>query len=165
VPTPVPDDGDIYSAYIKTLLDHEQDRKSSLEAKASTVVTTSGVLVTLLFGLAAVVTGTAKFKIPNDSRAGLIAAAILFVLACGFAIATATIPVPYGKATFGVDKIQESWKHPAYAARRNVARAQLQLIPIAVKRNDLKVMLVRAAAISELLALAVLAIAIVLILI
>lgn len=164
-PAPVPDDGNIYGAYIKSLLDHEQDRKSVLEAKASAVITTSGALVTLLFGLVAVVTGAKNFKLPETSRDWLIAAVLLFVIATGLGTLTANIPVPYGQATFQADQLQQAWGHPATAARENVAKAQLELIPVAAKRNDLKVKLVISATVAELLALGALAVAVILILI
>src|SRR5215470_18460291 len=90
-PAPAADDGNIYAAYIQSLLDHEQDRKTVLEAKASAVITTSGVLVTLLFGLVAVVTGAKTFKLPEASHGWLIAAILLFVVATGLGIATANV--------------------------------------------------------------------------
>jgi hypothetical protein len=161
---PPPDDGNVYAAYIGSLLDHEQSRKTVLEAKASAVITTSGALVTLLFGLVAVVTGAKSFKLPEASRGWLIAAVILFVIAAGLGIATANVPVPYGKATFQADQLQHAWKQPTSAARANVAKAQLELIPIAVRKNDLKVKLVRLATLAELLALGTLAVAVILIL-
>jgi hypothetical protein len=164
-PVPVPDDGNIYATYIKSLLDHEQDRKSALESKASAVITTSGALVTLLFGLVAVVTKVTSFELPQNSRDWLIAAVLLFVIATGLGVLTANIPVPYGQATFRTDQLQQAWKHPASAARQNVAEAQLKLIPVAKKRNDLKVNLVISATVTELLALAALAVAVILILI
>jgi len=161
----VPDEGSIYGAYIKSLLDHEQDRKSALETKASAVVASSGVIVTLLFGLIAVVTGAKNFKLPDTSHGWLIAAVILFVIATGLGIITANIPVPYGQTTFKADQLQQAWGHPASAARENVAVAQLKLISIAAKRNNLKVWLVICAAAAEMLALGALAVVVILILI
>jgi disulfide bond formation protein DsbB len=163
-PAVVPDDGNIYGAYIKSLLDHEQDRKSVLEAKASAVITTSGALVTLLFGLVAVVTGATNFKLPETSRGWLIAAVLLFVIAAGLGIMTANTPVPYGQATFQADQLQQAWSQPASAARENVAKAQLELIPVAAQKNNLKVKLVISATLAELLALVALAVAVILIL-
>lgn len=163
-PAPAPDDGTIYAAFIKSLQDHEQDRKSVLEAKATAVVTTSGTLVTLLFGLVAAVTAATNFKLPEVSHGWLIAAVILFVIATGLGVATANIPVPYGEATFQANQLKEAWGQPAGAARLNVAEAQLQLIPIAARKNDLKAKLVMLATSTELLALGALAIAVILIL-
>jgi hypothetical protein len=162
---PAPDEGVIYGAYIKSLLDHEQDRKSALEAKASAVITTSGALITLLFGLIAAVTGATGFTLPAASRDWLIAAVLLFVVATALGIATANIPVPYGQAAFDGAALAQAWTHPASAARENVARAQLDLIPVAAKKNDLKARLIVAAASAELLALGALAVAVIIILV
>jgi hypothetical protein len=162
---PTPDEGNVYGAYIKSLLDHEQDRKTALETKASAVITSSGVIVTLLFGLVAVITGAKNYKLPGSSQDWLIAAVLLFVIATGLGIITANIPVPYGQATFRADQLEQDWGHPASAARKNVAKAQLALIPIAARKNDLKVKLVIAAAAAELLALGALTVIVILILI
>jgi hypothetical protein len=162
---PAPDDGSIYGAYIKSLLDHEQDRKSALEAKATAVITTSGALVTLLFGLVATVTGATGFRLPVASHYWLIAAVLLFVIATALGILTANVPVPYGQATFQGDQLRQAWSHPASAARENVARAQLELIPVATQKNDLKVRLIISATLAELLALAALAVAVIIILV
>lgn len=163
-PAPVPDGGKVYGAYIQSLLDHEQSRKSVLEAKAAAVITTSGALVTLLFGLVAVVTGATDFKLPEISRGWLIAAVVLFVIATGLGIITANIPVPYGQAKFQADQLEQAWSQPASAARENVAKAQLELIPVAARKNNLKVKLVISATAAELLALGTLAVAVILIL-
>lgn len=158
------DDGNVYAAYIQSLLDHEQDRKTVLEAKASAIITTSGALVTLLFGLVAVVTGAKNFKLPEAPRDWLIAAVLLFVVATGLGVATANVPVPYGEASFKIDQLQQAWDQPTSAARANVAKAQLQLIPIAVGKNDLKAKLVFSGTLAELLALGTLAVAVILLL-
>ena len=162
-PAPAPDDGNVYATYINSLLDHEQDRKTALEGKASAVISTSGVLVTLLFGLVAVVTGAKDFKLPEASRPWLIAAIVLFVVATGLGIVTANVPVPYGSATFQACQLEQAWSQPVSAARANVAKAQLALIPIASRKNDLKVKLVISATLAELLALVALAVAVILI--
>jgi hypothetical protein len=163
-PAPSSDDGAVYAAYIKSLFDYEQNRKTVLEAKASAVVTTSGTLVTLLFGLVAVVTGAKSFTLPVIAHAWLIGAVALFVIAVALAVTTANIPVPYGQATFDAKELQQAWKESASAARSNVAAAQLQQIDIARQKNDIKAKLVRWAAVGELLALLMLAVAVVLIL-
>jgi hypothetical protein len=73
--------------------------------------------------------------------------------------------VPYGQATFQGDQLRQAWSHPASAARENVARAQLELIPVAAQKNDLKVRLNISATLAELLALAALAVAVIIILV
>src|SRR5690348_2751196 len=57
-----PGDGSVYGAFVSRQLDDERSRKESLEARAAGVITSSGVLVTLLFGLAAITTNTKNFR-------------------------------------------------------------------------------------------------------
>src|SRR5260370_33042441 len=76
-----PGGGDVYGAYIKSILDNELVRRTGLEARASTVVTTAGTLVTLLFGLVAVITGAAEVQLPGAAHGWLIAAVRLLQVA------------------------------------------------------------------------------------
>src|ERR1035438_5945734 len=137
VPPSPPGGGDVYGAYIKSLLDYELARQSGLEARASTVVTTAGALVTLLFGLVAVITGAARFRLPGAAHGWLIAAVLLVVAGIGPAAA---------------------------AASEHVAEAQLKLITIARRKNSRIAWIVLLSGIAELLALVMLAVAVILIL-
>ena len=63
----------IYSDYIKEQLDAQEARKISLEQRGLAVITTSGVLVTLLFGLTALRSGgrahsSSRTRPPPSSR-------------------------------------------------------------------------------------------------
>jgi hypothetical protein len=163
VPPSPPGGGDVYGAYIKSLLDYELARQSGLEARASTVVTTAGALVTLLFGLVAVITGAARFRLPGAAHGWLIAAVILFVVAIGLAVAVAVIPLAYGQVDFAEGPAQ-LWKEAATAASEHVAEAQLKLITIARRKNSRIAWIVLLSGIAELLALVMLAVAVILIL-
>jgi len=158
-----PGGGDVYGAYIKSLLDYEQARKSGLDARAAAVVATAGTLVTLLFGLVAVVTGAHSFVLPPTARGWLIAAVVLFVVAIALAVTVTVIPLPYGQVDFKEDPSQLC-QEPASTASVHVAEAQLALIAIARRANAKVVVLVFLSGIAELLALAMLAVAVILIL-
>ena len=162
-PHPAPGGGDVYGAYIKSLLDYELARKSGLEARASTVVTTAGTLVTLLFGLVAVIAGAASFRLPGMAHGWLIAAVILFVVAIGLAVTVAVIPLAYGQVDFSEGPAQ-LWTETAASASEHVAEAQLKLISIAQRKNSRIAWVVLLSGIAELLALAMLAVAVILIL-
>jgi hypothetical protein len=162
-PASPPGGGDIYGAYIKSLLDSELARQSGLEARASTVVTTAGTLVTLLFGLVAVITGAASFRLPSAATGWLIAAVVLFVVAIGLAVTVAVIPLAYGQVDFAEGPAQ-LWTETATAASVHVAEAQLKLITIARRKNSRIGWMVLLSGIAELLALAMLAVAVILIL-
>jgi hypothetical protein len=163
-PSPAPPGGgDVYGAYIKSLLDYELARKSGLEARASSVVTTAGTLVTLLFGLVAVITGAASFKLPGMAHGWLIAAVVLFVVAIGLAVTVAVIPLAYGQVDFSEGPAQ-LWQETATAASEHVAEAQLKLITIAQQKNSRIAWVVLLSGMAELLALVMLAVAVILIL-
>jgi hypothetical protein len=57
-----PDDGSVHGAFVSRQLDDQRALKDSLERRASAVITTSGVLVTLVFGLATITTKTKGYK-------------------------------------------------------------------------------------------------------
>jgi hypothetical protein len=163
-PAPAPPGGgDVYGAYITSQVDYERSRQASLEARASTVVTTAGTLVTLLFGLVAVITGASGFKLPGAAHGWLIAAVILFVVAIGLAVTVAVIPLRYGQVDFTQGPAQ-LWQETATAASEHVAEAQLVLIKIARKKNSRIGWIVLLSGLAELAALTLLAVAVTVIL-
>src|ERR1700761_1725868 len=94
----MPDTGpDIYGDYIKSLVDAEIGRKTSLEQRGAGVVTTSGTLVTLLFALIGVITAAKNFSLPTPAHGYLGAAVILFAIAVGVGL-TANLPFFYRQA-------------------------------------------------------------------
>ena len=74
---------EVYADFIKSMLDAEDSRKSSLEQRGISIITTSGTLVTLLFGLTAAITGAKTFTFPAAARDWLTPAAIAFDVAAG----------------------------------------------------------------------------------
>ena len=78
-------------------------------------------------------------------------------------ITVTVIPLPYGQVDFKEDPSQ-LWQEPASTASVHVAEAQLALIAIARRANAKVVVLVFLSGIAELLALAMLAVAVILIL-
>lgn len=158
-----PGGGSVYAPYITSLLDYEQARKTALEAKATAVITTSGTLVALLFGLVAVVTGAKTFVLPVASHGWLVAAIVLFVVAVGLAIVASIIPVPYGTVTFDPSNLSRVWRTPPDVASRHVAEAQLSQIALAKKKNSRKAWMVLLSGLLELSALVMLAVAVIVI--
>jgi hypothetical protein len=93
--TPKPDDvGAVACAFIGEEVDAESDRKSSLESRAIAVITSSGTLVTLLLGLAALVTKSSTFVLDRPERWLLSASALLFVVSAALGI-VASAPFRY----------------------------------------------------------------------
>lgn len=84
-----------YDSLLKEKLASEDARKSSLEQRALAVITTSGALVTLLFGLAALSTKReATFDLSDFAETALAVALGLFIGAAVLALRTNT-PVDY----------------------------------------------------------------------
>ena len=83
----------VYPDFVKELLAAEDKRRESLESRGMAVITVSGTLVTLLLGLAALVTSRQGFVLQGSARAFLVAAVVAFVVAAVFAIST-YIPQP-----------------------------------------------------------------------
>ncbi len=70
-------------------LDEERATKTSLESRATSVITTSGTLTTLLFALAAVVTQKDSFDLPVLAKVFLVAATASFMGAVVLALLVA----------------------------------------------------------------------------
>jgi hypothetical protein len=70
----------------KQLLQDEYSRKSSLESRSTSVITTSGTVVTLVFALAALVTKPSAFVLPALAVAALVFALVFFCIAIGAAV-------------------------------------------------------------------------------
>jgi hypothetical protein len=144
-----------YSQLIADQLAEERDRKSTLEARGITVITTSGTLATLLFGLTAGLTVATSFKLPSAARLPLLLALIAFVVAAMCGLAT-NMPLIYREATSrGLAKLVDAryWTGPATVGQLRVAAAQVTLITAARSANNLKVRLLIAAVAAELLAI------------
>lgn len=150
---------DTYSDFVKTLLDAEAARKTSIEAKGSAVITTSGTLVTLLFGLVAVITSRATFKLPLSAHGWLMAAVISFVVAVAAAILV-SVPLPYGQTSITVEDLQDWWNDSLPDAEAAVAGARLLGLTAARRMNSLKVLVLGIALLAEFVALAMLTVAV-----
>ena len=76
------DAGSVTASSSPISLTQERSRKTSIESRGVTVVTTSGTLyVTLLFGLTAGLTAASGFKLPGGAKLPLLLALIAFVIA------------------------------------------------------------------------------------
>ena len=152
----VPDNeaGAAYRDLIADQLTEERNRKASLEARGIIVITTSGTLVTALFALTAGLTAAAKFKLPEPTKLPLLLALIAFVFAAIFGLVT-NLPLLYKEPTpQGLARLVDAryWTGPAEVGQLRVAAAQVTALAAARSANGLKVALLLAAVLSELLA-------------
>jgi multisubunit Na+/H+ antiporter MnhB subunit len=150
---------DAYAELIEKLVDAEASRKTALEQKAGAVITTSGTLVTLLFGLVAVLTTKQSYAVPPAAHAWLGGAVLLFTLAAVTAIYI-SVPRPYGQTEMTQSELRGHWSDPLIKARAAVASVRLQGLERARKTNTAKAKMLTAATGIEVVAVLTLAIAV-----
>jgi capsid protein len=151
----------VYAAYVAAQVAGQEARKSSSEQRGLAVITTSGVLVSLLFGLTAILTGAADYQLPEVSRIALLAALVFFVVAAIGGIVT-NLPRSYRGVTADALKkqIDERWNDSAARAQREVALTDLKVIRRAKEQNSWKGRSLIIAIAAEILAVLCLAIAV-----
>jgi len=153
--------GSQYDEGIDDQVDFERERTKSLEQRGIQVITTSGVLTTLLFGLAKFGPG---ITLELDEQLALIAALVLFVLAALFGLLANQVG-RWEVASAG--KLEErtseaSWfSTTASEAARQVAIDKVDWLKSARRENGRKADSVFLAFLSEVTAIAILAAAIV----
>jgi hypothetical protein len=155
----------VYGAYVAAQVASQEERKRSFEQRGLAVITTSGVLVSLLFGLTAVLTGAAGYHLPHASRGWILAALACFVLAAIAAILT-NLPLNYSGVTADAlkKKIVEHWGDSAAEAEREIALTNVKVIRRAKHRNKLKGQALVFAIAAEIAAVLCLAVAVAVIL-
>jgi uncharacterized membrane protein YcjF (UPF0283 family) len=129
-----------YAEYIKEELDAQEARKVSLEQRGLAVISSSGVLVTLLFGLTALsVRRESTFVIPEWAAGFLIAALVFFVLAALSAIIT-NLPRSYEGVKVDAlrDAVKDRWEDSQATASRMVALTRLKALASAKEKNEQK---------------------------
>jgi uncharacterized membrane protein YcjF (UPF0283 family) len=129
----------VYAAYVASQVASQEARKSSFEQRGLAVITTSGVLVSLLFGLTAVLTGAAGYHPPGAARVPILAALFCFIVAAVAAITT-NLPQLYRGVTAEALKkqIEEQWEDTGTEARRAVAFTELDVLARAKEQNHKK---------------------------
>jgi hypothetical protein len=124
--------GDIYEKFIESTLEYEKARKVSLEQRGLSIVSSSGVLITLLFGIATLVRGKSELIAPLAPRvllaAGLVAflIAILLGLAVNQPLSKYYEPVPVQSLRRAVES--SNWKLDAIEAARRVSERRVEEI-------------------------------------
>jgi hypothetical protein len=155
----VPAGSDVYADFVNSLVDAETSRKSSLEQRGIAVITTSGTLVTLLFGLIAVITSSTTFVLPSQVHGWLAAAAILFVLAALTGIVV-NVPLFYGGMVMTEDELRASWGDQPSDAQASVTGVRLKRLAQASKVNTIKAWILVFSVLLELAAVIILTIGI-----
>src|SRR5688500_4320382 len=80
------DQGETYAQFIESELKAERDRRTSYDARGQALITTSGALVTLLVGVAAIVRVNVISQLPMAVSVVVAAAILLLIAASGCGI-------------------------------------------------------------------------------
>lgn len=154
--------GSIYAAYIKEQLAAQEARKASIEQRGLGVITTSGVLASLLLGLTAVLTGADDYQLPDGAKPWLFAATIAFVIAAIAAIVT-NLPLFYsGVKTSDLQKAVKGkiWRDSPANAEQRIAATDIKVLATAKSRNTFKGFVLLAAITLEIVAIVFLSFAV-----
>jgi hypothetical protein len=132
--------GLVIAELIAKELDSEQSATGSIQARGLAVISSSGTLVTLLFGLSVLATKAEHFKLPASIKPPLYVAAILLVLAAVAGIAT---NAPRSNELTALSRLSPLlefpfWQYPAASAVQEVARTRLRVAQAARKSNRLR---------------------------
>jgi hypothetical protein len=132
--------GAAYAEYIKDEEEHQEARKQSIEQRGVSVITTSGVLVTALFGLTALSTKKKPtFHLSHSAEILLIVALILFFLAAIAALFT-NLPRSYRAVTpAGLrTAVDNRWDESVFEAQKMIAKTRLKTIRRSQELNQVK---------------------------
>jgi hypothetical protein len=157
--------GSSFGPTIKAQLDQERARKTSLEARGIGIVTTSGVLATLLFGLVTLTRGSTfvHLEIGPTGKTALMIGVVLFGVAAFLGL-SANLPLSYQEMNSEEMEHRVSpqdWfnTRPVEAARRD-AKWNYEVIASERRMNEFKAWLVFAGITSEGLAVVAVALAV-----
>jgi hypothetical protein len=140
---------------VRDQLTAERARKGAIEQQGITVVTTSGTVVALLFGITALATRTQDYVLPPGASISLGVAGVLFVAAalCAILISWA---LSYIEVTVeGLRDLQKAnWAIEEEEASKAVTKAWTDIIEGARDRNMAKAKILHVAIFLEVLAFA-----------
>jgi hypothetical protein len=118
-----PTASEIFAVVIDNELQQERERTMSLEQRAMAVVTSSGVLVSLVFGFGALIKGQRGPHLPSAARILLALALLSFVVAAVMSLLTnrPRMYKPFGVKADLQRMVTDLWAISADSARRSVA--------------------------------------------
>ena len=147
-----------YGEYIASELADKRAADESLERRGWRVVTTSGALLTVIFGLVSLAARGEGFAISEDAKAFLYLALLALVVAVASGLAS-SFPIPLRSVQAGSlrSAVAESGKQTGFVSQVSVAKTQLRAVESYVARLRWKARLVAIAIIAEFVAIASLA--------
>lgn len=157
------DSGVNYAPFVEQELRSERERRTTLDARGQAVVTTSGVLVTILSTVTAIAINRKVLIVPGPVRYSILSTLACFIIAVILGI-LATINFKYDVASKST-LMQLSREHSADSreiAERNIVATNVATILTLRKGNDRKATFLFTALFAQLAALLSLAIAVLL---
>lgn len=151
--------GETYAKFIEGELKFEYERRTAVESRALAVATSSSAFLALVFALSALVLGK-EHKFSAKGAVAVIAALILFAIAAVIGLvanASRVYEVPSVPTLSAMTKAH--WKDSEIAARNVSAVLNVKTIASLRNGNNDKAELVRIAFVVQLLAIAVLLVA------
>jgi len=135
----------VYADYIAEQIVREDARQKSFEARATAVVTTSGVLATLLLGFATLTKpattgkGASRFVLPQASHDWVRWALFAFAAAAVMAL-LANITLSYWRPNVKPlqERIDDHWDDSFEKAEKEVAETRINVLRRARLNNDIK---------------------------
>jgi hypothetical protein len=159
----VTDQGSVYAAFIEGELKAERDRRTTLDARGVSVVTTSASLVTLLTAVGAVVTSEKSFTFPGAALPPLIATLASFTAAVVLGILASRgryYHVALTETLYGM--VTDHWGDDEIDSRNNVAELNIRTVHTLRVGNDNKSGLLTLALSAQLVGVAALSLTVIL---
>jgi hypothetical protein len=132
------DSGVNYAPFVEQELKSERERRSTLDTRGQTVVTTSGVLITILSAVTAIAVNRKVLVAPGAVRYSILSALACFIIAVFFGI-LATINFKYHVASKST-LLRLPREHSADSrevAERNIVATNVTTILTLRKGNDI----------------------------
>jgi hypothetical protein len=129
--------GVVIAELITKEVENARAAAASIQGRGLAVISSSGTLVTLLFGLSALATKAQSFTLPSSVKLPLDLAAVFLVLAALAGIVTNAPRRSDVVALKNLSPLLEDqyWHAPAFEAKREVARTQLAVAQAARTLN------------------------------
>jgi hypothetical protein len=163
---PLTDGQTKYAAFVEQELKSERERRVNLDARAQSVVTSSGSFVTLLSVVGGLVSSRSGYKLPSVVGYPLVVTVTGFTFAVLFAIFASFI-FKYRLADRGsLQRItRDGWRDSEEVALMNIVTTNVTTISSLRNGNDQKARLLIGAWVSQVVALAALGVSVYLIVI
>lgn len=164
MPDDSPEAVTIHGEFLADLLRGQDDTKSSLDARALSVITSSGTVVGLMFGLVAAISGAKNFELPSAADGPLTMAVVFFVMASVVSLGVIAPIWRYKTPIPGsLKKLRDNWDESEKTARRRVYATRVVQYETALRTNQLKALVLAIAVFFEIMGIGTVARAVVVI--